>query len=83
MNLLGTWVGNPSDDDSVASVPCLEDGEWNVWLATLASEESSLGGEGQGTELQKRTISLDDNNLVVQEGAIQQLGWLYRCQSGC
>jgi hypothetical protein len=53
LNLLGTWVGYPSDDDGVAGVPCLEDGEWDIWLAALASEESSLAGEGQGTELEK------------------------------
>ena len=54
LNLLGTWVGDPSDDDSVAGVPCLKDGEWDVWLGALASNESSLGGEGHCTELRKR-----------------------------
>lgn len=53
LNLLGTWVGDPSDDDSVTGVPCLEDGERDIWLGTLASEESSFGGEGQATELEK------------------------------
>ena len=47
LNLLGAWVGNPSDDDGVASVPCLKDGERNVWLGTLTSDEGSLAGKGQ------------------------------------
>jgi hypothetical protein len=33
-------------------VPCLEDGEGDVWLGALACKESSLGGKGQGTELE-------------------------------
>jgi len=49
-DLLRAWVCDPSDDDGVASVPCLQDSEWDVWLRTLASEESSLGSEGRGTE---------------------------------
>jgi len=46
----GTRVGNPSDDDGVAGVPCLEKGEWYIGLAALALEESSLGSEGQAAE---------------------------------
>jgi len=50
LNLLGTWVGDPSDDDGVASVPCVEDGEWNIWLRTLAGDEKRLGSEGERAE---------------------------------
>jgi hypothetical protein len=55
LNLLGTyWGGNPSDDDGVAGVPCLEDGEWDIWLSALACKEIGLGSEGDRTELQKQ-----------------------------
>ena len=57
LDLLRTWVGNPSDDDGVASVPGLEDFERNVRLLALASEESSLRGKGEGAKLEKENIS--------------------------
>jgi len=63
LNLLGTRVGNPSDDDSVTGVPCLKDGEWDVWLGALASNESSLGGEGQFTERNWAGCALVDESV--------------------
>ena len=32
-------------------MPGVQDLEWDVWLSTLTGEESSLGGEGEGSEL--------------------------------
>ena len=64
MNLLGTWVGDPSDDDGVAGVPCLKNGEWDIWLGALAGKEGSLGGEGQRTELE--AVSFEDDIQAMQ-----------------
>ena len=59
LDLLDARAGDPSDDDGVASVPRLEDGEGDVGLGALAREESSLGGEGQeiDTDLGERSQS--------------------------
>lgn len=51
LDLLRTWLGNPSDEDRVACVPAVQNLEWYVWLGALARKERGLACKGQGAEL--------------------------------
>jgi len=63
LDLLGGLLGHPSNDDGVACVPGVKDGEWDVWLRALTSEESGLGREGQASERKRSVCATVDQGV--------------------
>lgn len=55
LDWLRTWKRPVPDENSVASVPNVEDVKSHVRLSSLAADEGCLGGKGQCAELMQNS----------------------------